>query len=307
MAIPDFQSLMLPLLSLAADGEAHSIKDAIQQLASEFHLAEEEQKQFYESGSHRIIDNRVRWGNTFLKKAGLIESAGYGQFRITDAGRAVLANPPEKITSAFLKKFPSFVEFAQASSTDDAQISEPVKSLVDESTPQDRIADAVKELNTALSDELLSKLKVQSWQFFEDVIVKLIIAMGYGGSEREVARSLRTNDDGIDGVINEDELGLDKVFLQAKRWTAEGATVGQPEIQKFVGALGGQHARKGIFVTTSKFSKDARDYVRHIDYSVVLIDGPRLTELMIKHGVGVSVIERFEVKKVDEEFFMTGA
>ena len=157
------------------------------------------------------------------------------------------------------------------------------------------MASAIEELNAALADELLSKLKVQSWQFFEDLVVQLLVRMGYGGSAREVAQSLRTADDGIDGVINEDELGLDRVYLQAKRWTSENAVVGQPEIQK-----------KGVFVTTSRFSKDAHEYVPHIDYSVVLIDGQRLAGLMIKHGLGVSTLETYSVKRLDEDFFAEG-
>lgn len=299
MAIPDYQSLMLPVLELTADGAEHRFRDAIDALAERLSLSAEERRTLLPSGTQPIFANRVGWAKTYLKKAGLIASPRRGYFRITDAGRALLATQPERIDNRLLRQYPSFQAFQQQKN--EQTPTEPPAAPTDE-TPDDLMARAYRELRADLEARLLDHVKEQSATFFEHLAIDLLVQMGYGGNREDAARAIgRNNDEGIDGVIDEDKLGLDVVYVQAKRW---GGTVGRPTIQQFVGALQGKRARKGIVLTTSQFSKGAIDYAANVDARIVLIDGPRLARLMVDHNVGVSTVGTYAVKKIDTDYFI---
>lgn len=302
MAVPDFQSIMLPLLKLAGDGEVHSIHDAVEELAEQFSLSEEERSKLLPSGQQPVFYNRVGWARTYLKKAGLLEDPRRGHFRITERGRDVLEQDPPEIDMRFLRQFPEYVEFRQvAGKTKEAD--EEDEEELEELTPEEILEDAYQQIREDLAENLLSYVLNSGAGFFEKLVVELLVRMGYGGSRREAARAVgRSGDEGIDGIIDEDRLGLDVIYVQAKKWGVD-HPVGRPEIQKFVGALQGKRARKGIFITTSRFTSAAREYAGRIDTKVVLIDGERLTDLMIDHDVGVSMLTTYEVKRVDSDYF----
>ena len=296
MAIPDYQTIMLPLLKFAGDGQEHSLRETIDFLAHEFNLSDEERKEFLPSGSQATFDNRVGWARTYMKKAGLLESTRRGYFCITAPGKKILAQNPQKINVKFLKQFPEFVEFQKPKKKGEID-SPPI-----EITPEESLEAAYQELQDSLADELLYTIKTCSPEFFERLVIDVLIKMGYGGSRKEAGQAVgKTSDGGIDGIIKEDKLGLDIIYIQAKRW--EGV-VGRPEIQKFAGALQGQRARKGIFITTSTFTKDALNYVENIDTKIILIDGQRLAELMIAFNVGANTTAIYEVKKIDSDYFI---
>jgi restriction system protein len=295
--IPDFQTIMLPLLKLFGDGLPRSRAEITGSLAVYFSLTEEELAQRSSSGA-MLFHNRVQWAVTYLKKAGLLHYPQRGIIQISDQGRDVLKSPPERISISYLKSFESFNE---TESSEDFE--EKSKDGADSasSTPEEIIDVAFARIQERLADEILESVKRCSWAFMEQLVVDLVIAMGYGGSRTEAGKALKkSGDEGIDGIINEDILGLDVIYLQAKRW--EGS-VGRPEIQKFVGALTGQRSKKGIFITTSEFTRDAVDYVRNIDFKIILIDGRSLAHLMIEHGVGVSTASTYRVKKIDSDYF----
>ena len=301
MPIPDYQTLMLPLLKIAGDGKVHTKREAVNILAEQFGLTEEERKVLLPSGNQAVFDNRVGWARTYLKKAGLIAYPQRGHFQIADRGKSVLAQNPPVINVPFLRQFPEFLEFiGQQKPISD---SEPLGSPESPSeTPEELVASGYLKLRKQLEFELLGRVKSAPPDFFERLVVRLITAMGYGGSLVDAGKAIgKTGDGGIDGVIKEDKLGLDLIYLQAKRW--ESASVGRPEIQKFVGALHGRRARKGIFLTTSTFTKDARDYAEGLETKVILIDGVQLAELMFDHGVGVSTESTYVVKRIDSDFF----
>jgi restriction system protein len=301
MTIPDFQTIMLPLLELAGDGEVHSIHEAVSQLADEFSLSEEERTELLPSGQQPRFYNRVGWARTYLKKAGLLEDPRRGHFRITERGRRVLEQKPSKIDTAFLRDFEEFVDFTQ--SERDAEEDEEEPDERQELTPEEVLEKAYQQIRKDLAEDLLTYVLSSGSGFFEKLVVELLVQMGYGGSRRDAARAVgKSGDAGIDGIIDEDRLGLDVIYIQAKKWN-EDHPVGRPEIQKFVGALQGRRARKGIFITTSRFTNDAREYARRIDTKVVLIDGDRLTDLMIDHNVGVSPLTTYEVKRFDSDYF----
>lgn len=301
MAIPDFQSIMLPLLELAGDGEVHSIHEAVEVLADHFSLSEEERTKLLPSGQQPRFYNRVGWARTYLKKAGLLEDPRRGHFRITTRGKEVLDRRPSKIDRRFLRQFPEYVEFRNAKGT--AGEREEEEGDVEELTPEEVLEEAYQQIREGLAETLLSYVLNSGAGFFEKLVVELLVEMGYGGSRREAARAVgQSGDEGIDGIIDEDRLGLDVIYVQAKKWNTNRA-VGRPEIQKFVGALQGKRARKGIFITTSRFTSAAREYAGRIDTKVVLIDGERLTDLMIDHDVGVSMLTTYEVKRVDSDYF----
>jgi restriction system protein len=306
MPIPDYQSLMLPLLQYSVDEQEHSIRDAIESLAEQFQLSDEERKELLPSGQQTAFDNRVGWARTYLKKAGLIEYTRRGYFRITPRGLSVLNAPPPRISLAFLSNFPEFLEFRtrrNIQTQDDSVLSdeEVTRSVMQDTTPEEVIEDEHQKLRENLAGDLLTTVKKCSPAFFERLVIDLLLKMGYGGTRRDAGRAIgRSGDGGIDGVINEDRLGLDAVYVQAKRWDG---TVGRPEIQKFVGALQGQRAKKGIFITTSTFSKEAIDYASCIDTRVTLIDGEQLAQFMIDFNVGVSVMAFYELKKIDSDYF----
>jgi len=299
--IPDYQTLMLPLLQYCADGQDHTLRELIDALGSKMKLTAKERKELLPSGQQAVFDNRVGWARTYLKKAGLLLAPSRGHVVISDRGRKVLKKPPVKIDVKFLEQFEEFVAFEGASR--DGKASEAVQeSSRAAGTPQEALETAYQQLRGALADEILEKVKVSTPGFFERLVVELLVAMGYGGSRKDAGERIgQSGDEGIDGIIKEDRLGLDVIYIQAKRWENP---VGRPEVQKFVGALQGQRARKGVFITTSCFSRDAAEYAKHLDSKVILIDGERLAQLMVDFNVGVSHVSSYDVKRIDTDYFV---
>lgn len=301
MAIPDFQSFLLPMLVLAGDGQEHSLEEAREIMASQFRLTPEERNEFLSSGRQRRFDNRVAWAKSYLDKARLLDAPRRAHFRITERGRALLGENPRRIDIPLLERYEEFRQF-RAAQPKAAQLpaSEQPEFEI-RSTPEELLEQAYQGIRAALAAEVLAKVKSGSPQFFERLVVELLLKMGYGGNRAEAGKALGgVGDEGIDGIISEDRLGLDMIYIQAKRW--EG-TVGRPEIQKFVGALHGKRARKGVFITTGSFSSDARDYVSRIDPRVVLIDGKDLASYMLDLDLGVTPKAIFEVKRIDSDYF----
>jgi restriction system protein len=300
MPIPDFQTLMLPFLKMANDKREYSSNDFLEPLAEMYNVTEEEKAQMLASGSQRIFHNRVHWAKAYLKMAGLIENTRRGYFRITDRGLNTLAENPQIINIKYLKRFPDF-QIAKETKKDTVTAPEFASEEIINTTPQEQIDQAIETINNSLGQDLLQKIKNCSWQFFEKLVIDLLLKMGYGGSKSEAAELIgKTGDEGIDGIIKEDRLGLDVIYIQAKKWDS---TIGRPEIQKFVGALAGQGAKKGVFITTSKFSFDATAYLPKNETKVILIDGQRLVQLMIEFELGVSVKEVFKIKITDDDYF----
>lgn len=302
MAIPDYETLMLPLLLRLAGGEVLVLKDLMAELADDFKLTPEERAQLLPSGGTLTFASRVGWAKTYLKKAGLVQQPKRGLVQITDQGKTVLEKKPVRIDAKFLEQFAAFMEFRNGSREHPAIAgSAAVQQLPTDLTPDEVIDAAYQRSMAALADEVLERVRGCSPIYFERLVVQLLIKMGYGGSREEAGRAVgRSGDGGIDGIINEDRLGLDAIYLQAKRW--EGV-VGRPEIMRFVGALAGQRATKGVFITTSWFTQEAKDYAGSSQYKVVLIDGERLADLMIEHGLGVSVVATYLIKRIDSDFF----
>ncbi|RJP22731.1 MAG: restriction endonuclease [Deltaproteobacteria bacterium] len=302
MPIPDYQSTMLPLLTFAGDGKEHSLREAIDCLAERFGLSPEERSSLLPSGQQPIFSNRVAWASTYLKKAGLLEHVKRGVFRISSTGSDILKSNPPSINIAFLEKFPSFVEFREASRKPKGeQVAIPVAPPDEQETPEETLERAYIGIREALAQDLLTRVSKLSPEFFERLVVELLVKMGYGGSRQDAGERIgQSGDGGIDGIIKEDRLGLDVIYIQAKRWQG---SVGRPEIQKFVGALQGQRARKGVFITTSIFTPDAKDYASRIDSKVVLIDGPTLATYMIDFDLGVSAIASYSIKRIDSDYF----
>lgn len=300
MAIPDYQSIMLPLLRYAGDQEEHSLRESIEALADEYNLTDEERRELLPSGRQSVFDNRVGWARTYMKKAGLLESTRRGFAKITSRGMEVLSSNPAKINKNFLMEFDEFVEF-QNYRRDIGSDGGNQPSISDDQTPEELMETAYERVKDDLADDLLDKVKSCSPTFFERLVIDLLVKMGYGGTRRDAGQAVgRSGDGGIDGIIKEDRLGLDIIYIQAKRW--EG-TVSRPEIQKFAGALQGQRARKGIFITTSSFSREAQDYASSIETKIILIDGETLTQLMVDFNVGVSLANSYEIKRIDQDYF----
>ncbi len=303
MAIPDYQTLMLPLLRLLGDGGEHRASDAVERLADEFGLTDEERTEHLASGPQTVMRNRVGWACTYMKKAGLISSPRRGCFTIAERGRSVLQTPPERIDVKYLERYPEFVAFRGAG-REQLPVGVPTpggEPGAPEATPEEALDRAYQLLRRGLELEVLEQVKAASAAFFEQLVVDLLVRMGYGGSLRDAGQAVgRSGDGGIDGIIKEDRLGLDVIYIQAKRWDT---TVGRPEIQKFAGALQGYRARKGVFLTTAAFSAEAVDFASRIDSKVVLIDGPTLAKYMIDHDVGVSPSRTYEVKRIDSDYF----
>jgi restriction system protein len=301
MPIPDFQTLMLPLLETLCDGKEWLMRDVTAQLADRFELSEEERQQKMPSGENKLFVNRVAWAKAHLKAAGLIDNPSRGKVRIANEGRRVLASRPARITIATLKRYPSYLAFAGQTDSAQPQPQTPAADPVEQKTPRELLDASYRALRNATAEELLSRLKTCSPGFFEKAVVKLLLAMGYGGVAGEGLVTGKAGDGGIDGLIKEDKLGLDVVCLQAKRW--EGS-VGRPVVQGFVGSMDYVRARKGVILTTSSFTRDALDYVERIEgKKVVLIDGERLANLMIEHGVGVTTAQVYELKEISNDFF----
>lgn len=308
LAIPDFQSLMLPLMRIALDQQIHMFRDSVEVVAKEFGLTRAERLEMLPSGGAPLLYNRLAWAKTHLRQAGLLELPQRGAFRITDTGLELMATRPARIDISVLRKYPAyFLTKAGASASVSAPLSGAALSVQamplesERATPEEEIEQAHHLLRQELATDVLESIMKCSPVFFERLVVELMIKMGYGGSREEAGKAVgRSGDGGIDGIINEDRLGLDAIYLQAKRW--EGV-VGRPEIMRFVGALAGQRATKGVFITTSRFTQEAKDYASTSQYKVVLMDGERLADLMIEHDLGVSVAATYHLKRIDSDFF----
>jgi restriction system protein len=299
MTVPDYQSIMLPLLELASDGNEHSLRSAYDDLATTFGLTDDERNELLPSGRQSTFENRVGWARTYLKKAGLLSSPKRGHFKITSVGLDVLKSNPRGINVAFLRQYPEFVEFQTGGNKHESGISE--VSADDDVTPEEAMETSYLKLRDELASELLETILGCSASFFERLVVDLLVKMGYGGTRKDAGMAIgRSGDGGIDGIINEDRLGLDVVYIQAKRWEN---SVSRPEIQKFAGALMGQQAKKGVFITTAAFSKAAEEYVSKIDSRIILIDGEMLAQLMIDYDLGVSPVATYALKRVDLDYF----
>ena len=301
MPIPDFQSLMLPIMKIAQDSEEHTARELRQRIGDDLGLTDAERKELLPSGTQPVLTNRIAWARAHLTMAGLLEKTGKGRFRITQRGKEAMASNPSAINMRFLLQFPEYAEARKRTKTD-TQVDELAEATVSESaSPQERIELAFRELNNSLTTELRSKLASIDPFRFEQVVLDLLVKMGYGGSKKEAAQvTQRTADEGIDGLINEDRLGLEVIYIQAKRWKHK---VGRPEIQNFVGAIAGKKAGKGIFITTSDFHDNARQYATSLHQKLVFIDGRRLAELLIEHNIGVAPEQPYIIKKVDTDYF----
>lgn len=298
MTIPDFQTIMLPLLKIANDGQEHHGNEFLNQIAKQFDLSADDLNELLPSGKQTRFYNRVGWARIYLIRSKLLEVPRRSFYRITERGQEILKSNPPRIDIKYLARFPEFIEFKQKKD----KVSK--IELIEEtegSTPEEVLENAYQETRDNLAQEVLETVMGSTPAFFERLVVELLVAMGYGGSRREAARAVgQTGDEGIDGIIDEDKLGLDSIYIQAKKWAN---TVGRPEIQKFVGALAGKRARKGIFIITSSFSSDAIKYASEIDTKVILIDGNKLAELMIDYNVGVTEITSYQLKRIDSDYF----
>lgn len=303
MAIPDYQSLMLPLLEFTRDGKDHTISEAVEAIANQLGLSSEDRSEMLPSGGQQKLFNRISWSRTYMVKAGLLEPVGRGKFKITTRGVTALHTKPSKINVDFLNQYPEFVEFRARTRSKNAAATDVVETNVSpsEQTPQELLEISYQALHSQLAQDLLDKISTASPRFFEKLVVDLLVAMGYGGSRKDAGKAIgKSGDDGIDGIIKEDHLGLDAVYIQAKRWKA---TVGRPDVQSFAGSLEGQRARKGVFITTSQFSADAKDYVNRIEKKIILIDGEHLANLCIEFAIGVAPIISYEIKRIDLDYF----
>lgn len=303
MAIPDYQTIMLPLLKLAVDKKEHSAREAIDRLASEFKLSAEERKELLPSGKQEIFDNRVGWARTYMKKAGLIEITRWGHFRITERGMELLRQNPPKINVGILYKYPEFREF-KSYKLESKRIPEVGKGE-GKITLEEELGDAYQRITNELAKDLLQELKTVSPTQFEHIVIELLVKMGYGGSYKDAAKAIGgVGDEGVDGVISEDRLGLSRIYVQAKRW--QNKYVGHPEIRDFSGALDLKHAEKGVFITTSGFNKDAYQGVERSSKGIILIDGNQLAKLMIEYDVGVTTEYEIKLKRIDKDYFVEG-
>ena len=302
MAIPDYQTMMLPFLGIVSDGEEHPIREVIDTLGDQFSLTPAERDELLPSGSDRTFSNRVRWARTYLGHALLVEAPRRGVMKITPRGLQVLSEKPNRVDIKLLEQFPEFLEFRKGRSRDSVDSSLTIGPSGQ--TPEDALAAAYRALRASIEAEVLQMVRNSSPDFFEQVVVDVLVKMGYGGSREDAGRAIgRSGDEGIDGIIKEDRLGLDVILVQAKRWDSP---VGRPEIQRFAGALQGQRSRKGVFITTSSFTRAAHDYAASIDSRIVLVDGGMLAGLVVDNNVGVVPARAYEVKQIDQEFFDEG-
>jgi restriction system protein len=300
--IPDYQSIMLPLLRYVSDSQEHKMRDVTDALAVQFGLTEEEKRELLPSGAAPVFYNRTAWAKTYLKKAGLMDSPKQGIVVITKRGLDILKTNPTSLNVKFLKQFPEFIDF-QTAKRDDDDNSVGVVDDTSTETPEEALEIAYQKIRKSLAQDILKKVISLSPSFFEKLVVELLVKMGYGGSIKDAGRAIgKSGDEGIDGTIKEDKLGLDIIYIQAKKWQP-GNIVGRPELQKFVGALAGQGAKKGIFITTSSFSREALDYAPKNETKIVLIDGPQLAQYMIDYNLGVTSVNSYEVKRMDSDYF----
>lgn len=300
MAVPDFQTLMRPVLESAADQEEHRFSQLVQAMILRFELSDAERQVTIPSGKQLLITNRTGWAKSYLTMAGLLASPRRGVMRITEEGLKVLQDGPERISIAFLRRYPAFAE-ARGEQGKPADAADEVVPVEGTATPEETLQVNFARLQTALEAELLNRLRTSSPAFFERVVVDVLVAAGYGGSVADAGQAIgQSGDGGIDGIIKEDRLGLDVIYLQAKRWQD---TVGRPKIQECVGALQGKRARKGVFLTTSDFSREAREYAASVDCRVILIAGRELARMMVELDVGCSPQETYVIKRIDSDYF----
>ncbi len=311
MAVPGFQSFMLPLLNILRDGKEHNLDGVRELLASQFHLNEKDRNELLPSGRNFVFNDRVHWAQAYLKKALLLENPSRAKLRITKRGQDVLSSNPIVIDREFLRRFPEFIAFEESSTSktnkqqrheESGQRTDKLEKKFEEpdQTPEELLESSYQKLRRDLAQELLERIKQCSPRFFENLVVDLLVAMGYGGSRKDAGQAIgQSGDEGVDGIIKEDKLGLDIVYIQAKRW--EGP-VGRPTVQSFSGSLDGQRAKKGVLITTSRFSQEALDYVPG-EKKIVLINGEQLAQFMIDHGIGVTEVASYVVKKIDSDYF----
>lgn len=302
MSIPDYQAFMYPFLELLRDKKEHTLQEAYLYLADYHHLSKEERELLLPSGKQLVFHNRIGWARTYLKNAGLLEIVRRGTFIITQRGLEVLSNPDiNELNQQILLTYEEFRKFKNVQSPSKSEENPQVFEKTHQLTPQEQLEESYQVLENQICEELLEKVKSCSPDFFERLVVELLVGMGYGGSVEEAGKAIgKSGDEGIDGIIKEDVLGLDMIYVQAKRW--EG-TVGRPEIQKFTGSLEGQRARKGVFITTSDFTRESREYVEKIEKKIILINGKDLAKYMLKYDIGVSNVTKYTIKKIDFDYF----
>lgn len=302
MPIPSFNEFKLPVLRTFANGNEHTTKDLLPAIQKHFNLSEQDMKEMIPSLRQTRVANRIYWSYADLCRAGLLQKIKPGWYKITDEGKQLLTENPPPLTRVFLsQRSPVFAEWLKRSSAPNTVPNADMPDTVDTQTPEERLKDAFEEIHGSLVDEVLEKLQTVNPYQFEQIVLDVLVAMGYGGSRAEAARvTQRSGDEGIDGIINEDRLGLDTIYIQAKRWQH---AVGRRELQAFVGALSGQGANKGIFITSGTFAKTAYDYLAKIQQRVIPIDGEKLAGLMVEHGVGVSVEKTYTLKRLDSDYF----
>ena len=302
MAIPNFQFFMSPLLKLLADKKEYHLKEVVEILSNQLNFSEEEKKQRTAKGNRFVLYDRIHWARFYLIVAGLLERPKRGYLRITSEGLAVHSRNPDKIDTQYLMQYEEFKNFLLKSRTGSQEKDEKTSVVFKENTPEEIFETAYNELRKTITDELLITVKSCSSSFFERMVIDLLVVMGYGGSRKDAGQAIgKSGDEGIDGVIKEDKLGLDVIYIQAKRW--DKGTIGRPEIQKFAGALQGQRAKKGIFITTSNFTTEAREYVKNIESRITLIDGNELAEFMLDNNIGVSPVATYTLHKIDNDYF----
>ena len=303
MAVPSYQDFMLPTLKLIADNCEHKSRDVVERAADVLNLTDEDKQEKLPSQTQATYYNRAMWARTYFKKAGLLNYPARGVIRITQRGLDLLNTNPEKITKDSLMQYDEFREFQNTVNTEQNN-SLNSENVEEQKTPDELIAEAKAILTSHLEADLLTRVLENSPTFFEELVAKLLLKMGYGGSENDILQNRgKTGDEGIDGIIKQDVLGLDKIYIQAKRWSGN---VSRPEVQKFVGAVHGQNASRGVFITTSSFTNEAKEYANNINSNIILVDGKLLTKLMIEYNVGVQIKDTIQIKKIDEDFFIEG-
>lgn len=309
MPVPDFQSIFRPLLEWSKDGTERSVRDAVEALSIQFGLTDEERRREIPTGKQTLIGNRVHWARSYLSKAGALQPTRRSHFRITERGLELLRRHPDRIDIKVLRQFPEFVAFItprpkdESDATAAASLSDATLNAVPNETPDDIIERALASIDAKLETDLLEAISENSPAFFERLVVDLIVAMGYGGSRERVVRMVgKSGDEGIDGIVNEDPLGLDVVYMQAKRYSND-LTIGREKIQQFAGALVGQGANKGVFVATCTYSKGAREYAQKVPQRIILIDGAELARLLVRYNVGVRTEREFAIKRIDLDYF----
>jgi restriction system protein len=303
MAMPAFQDAMLPILKLTSDGKTYSVREFVEYIEKLFNMTEEEKQERIPSGIQRTIYNRVTWATSHMKKAGLIESREKrGSYGITEEGKRLLSENPQKINTRLLRGYATYRDFINV----DTQESPPsLSTAIDDETktPEEIMGMLSVQLSTQLASDILEEICNNTADFFEKLVVDLLLKMGYGGLDGSGEVTKKTGDGGIDGIIKQDELGLDMIYIQAKKWNKD-STISRPEIQKFAGALLGEGATKGVFITTAEFSKSAIDYAKSVpNTKIILIDGLTLARFMIKHDLGVSTNHTIRIKKIDSDYF----